>query len=88
MGMAICSRPFFRWGQTMPIRRYLNNHAAFDHEAINAMSKALEEACNVLHINGQAKEREIIATRIIDLAREGVIDPTALRDRVLSETKA
>jgi hypothetical protein len=34
---------------------------------------------------GDEKGREIIATRIIDLARSGLIDPTALRDRVIAE---
>jgi hypothetical protein len=33
------------------------------------------------------KGREIIATRIIDLARSGVIDPTALRDRIIAEAR-
>ena len=72
----------------MPIRTYLVDQSAFDPEAIAAMSKALEETCKALHINGQAKDREIIAARIIDLARNGVIDPTALCDRVLAETRA
>jgi len=43
------------------------------------MSKAFEEACNVLQVfTGDEKGREIIATRIIDLARGGVIDAAAL----------
>ena len=71
----------------MPIRRYLNDPAVFEPEAINAMSKALDEACEVLQINGQSKDREIIATRIIDLARNGVVDTNALRDRVIRETR-
>jgi len=52
------------------------------------MSQALEEACKALHINGQMHDREVITARIIDLARNGMIDPTVLRDRVLSETRA
>jgi hypothetical protein len=72
----------------MPIRSYLDDHAAFPPDEIDAMSRALEETCKALHIDGRAKDREIIAARIVDLARNGVIDATALRDRVLAETKA
>ena len=72
----------------MPIRKYLDDHSAFEPEAIEAMSKALEETCKVLHINGQAQDRETIAARIIDLARNGVVDATALTNRVVAETKA
>ena len=50
------------------------------------MSKAVEETCLALQVYvGDDKGREIIATRIIDLARNGLIDPTALRDRVIAE---
>ena len=72
----------------MPIRTYLTDQSAFDPQAITAMSKALEETCAALQVNGQAKDREIIAARIVDLARNGVIDATALRDRIVAETKA
>ena len=73
---------------TMPIRRYLDDHAAFDPEAIVAMSKALDLACNALHIDGNIDDRKTVATRIIDLARNGVIDAKALSERVIAETKA
>jgi hypothetical protein len=72
----------------MPIRIYLDDHSAFQPDEIDAMSRALEETCKVLHINGQARDRETIAARIIDLARNGMMEPAALRDRVLSEMKA
>ena len=72
----------------MPIRRYLEDSAAFEPEAIEAMSKALEEACKALHINGQIQDREVVATRIIDLARNGVVDAKALSERVIAEAKA
>jgi hypothetical protein len=52
------------------------------------MSKALQEACTALHINGQIHNREVIATRIIDLARNGVTDAKTLSERVVAETKA
>jgi hypothetical protein len=72
----------------MPIRKHLKDNSAFDPDAIKAMSEALERACAALHINGQLRDREVIAARIIDLARNGVIDAEALSDRVIAETNA
>lgn len=72
----------------MPIRRYLEDNSVFDPDAIEAMSEAMERACTALHVNGQLRDREAIAARIIDLARNGVLDAKALSDRVVAETKA
>ena len=72
----------------MPIRKHLVDKPAFSPATIAAMSKAFEGACIALRVYaGDEKGREIIATRIIDLARNGLIDPTALRDRVIAETR-
>ena len=64
----------------MPIRHYLDDNSVFEPDAIKAMSEALEQACTALRVNGHAYDREVIATRIIDLARNGVIDAKALSD--------
>jgi hypothetical protein len=72
----------------MPIRRYLEGNTAFGPEEIKAMSEALERACAALHVNGQLRDRELIATRIIDLARNGVLDAKVLSDRVVAETNS
>ena len=72
----------------MPIRRFLEDNGAFGPEAIKAMSEALERACAALHVNGQLRDREIIAARIIDLAHNGVLDAKVLSDRVVAETKS
>ena len=72
----------------MPIRSYLQDHHAFQPDEIDAMSRALEQACNALNINGDARDRETVAARIIDLARDGVLDATALSRRVVTEAKA
>lgn len=72
----------------MPIRHYFEDHAVFEPDAIKAMSEALEQACAALHVNGQARDREIIAERIIALARHGVTDAKALGDRVIAEVEA
>ena len=72
----------------MPIRAHLSETSAFEPEAIQAMSTAFELACADLHISaGDARGREIIATRIIDLARRGVVDAAALHRRVVAEAR-
>lgn len=87
MGKAIRSRPA-NAGATMPIRSYLDDHSAFEPEVIAAMSKALEETCKALHINGHAQDRETIAARIIALARKGVVDTKALTNRVVADLRS
>jgi hypothetical protein len=70
----------------MPIGSYVEDCAIFEPEVITAMSQALEETCVQLQIRAdQNRDREMIAIRIIDLARNGVVDTKALRDRVLLE---
>jgi hypothetical protein len=72
----------------MPIRKHLTDQTAFGPVAIEAMSQAFEEACDALQIPaGDERGRETIATRIVDLARGGLIDPAALRDRILAEAR-
>ncbi len=73
----------------MPIRRHLPDQNSFEPHEIAAMSRALEEVCAALDISaGDTRGREIIATRIIDLARNGVTDAATLRDRLLMESRA
>jgi hypothetical protein len=72
----------------MPIRSFLEDFTAFEPETISIMSEALESACKALHIDGKVQDREAVATRIIDLARNGVIDAKALSERVIGETLA
>jgi hypothetical protein len=69
-----------------PIRSYLDEDAAFDSEATRAMGQAFEQACAALNVAGDDKRgRRVIAARIIDLARAGLTEARALRDRVLDE---
>jgi hypothetical protein len=58
---------------------------AFGPEALQAMSTALEEVCRVLKLEHDQGAREVMAVRIIELARSGERDPERLRDRVLRE---
>jgi hypothetical protein len=71
----------------MPIRNYLEENAAFAPEAITAMSTALERACNELRIFGDKHGRQVLAVRIIDLARSGIVDADELAGRVIAEGK-
>lgn len=48
------------------------------------MSMALDDVCKTLNIS-DGPAREVIAERIIALARNGERNPTLLRDRVLRE---
>jgi CRP-like cAMP-binding protein len=52
------------------------------------MSTALEEVSRTLQLDGDQRAREVIAVRIIELARRGERDPERLRDRVLQEADA
>ena len=72
----------------MPIRPHLSATCVFEPEAIQAMSTAFELACADLQVfPSDQNGRETIATRIIELARRGVIDPSALHKRVISESR-
>jgi len=80
--------PAITGADIMPIRRYLEDNAVFEPDAIKAMSEALEQVCTALQINGQIRDRETVASRIIDLARNGVTDAKTLSERVIAETRA
>jgi hypothetical protein len=57
----------------------------FDPKDITAMSMALDDICKELSLRDDGSAREVIAVRIIDLAKTGERSPTRLRDRVLHE---
>lgn len=61
---------------------------AFGPDALRAMYTALEEVCRILEIDHDQAAREVVAVRIIELARRGEWDPERLRDRVLQEAGA
>ena len=71
------------------MRRYIEDAAAFEPDAVAAMGAALSDVCNALDIlPGDAHGREVIAVRIIELAKCGLRDVDALRDRVLREARS
>jgi hypothetical protein len=57
----------------------------FDQKDISAMSMALDDVCKILNLRDDSSAREVIAIRIVDLARAGEHSPTRLRDRILRE---
>ena len=69
----------------MPIAPKVDNNVVFEPEVTQSMAAALEGVCLALMVNGNRREREILATRIIDLVRCGERDSARLRDRVLQE---
>jgi hypothetical protein len=70
--------PFLREGEFF-------RESVFDPHDIKAMSIALDDVCTVLKLKDNSPAREIMAARIIDLARGGERSPTLLRDKVLHE---
>jgi hypothetical protein len=58
---------------------------AFGPKSIKAMSTALEDVCSSLGIGSNMTAKEVIAIRIIELARRGERSPTKLRDHLLAE---
>ena len=69
----------------MPITPYLEG-GVFDPEDIQTTSMALEEVCRVLRIGaGAGRDREVVAIRIIELARRGEREYRRLVERVLKE---
>jgi hypothetical protein len=69
----------------MSIRRYVEEGVAFTPEALSAMSRALEDSTQILRIEGDEKQRQIVARFIIRIAQQDdSLDAAALRDRVLA----
>jgi hypothetical protein len=62
---------------------FLSGQSAFEPEVTHAMSVAFDEVCQALKVGGDARAREAIAVRIIELARCGERDFERLRDRLL-----
>jgi hypothetical protein len=61
-----------------------SRNATFDTDATHVMGEAFDRACHSLHDIGQpALVREIIARRIIEVARNGERDPDEMCARAL-----
>ena len=66
------------------IMPYLQDNV-FDPADIRAMSIALEEVCTALNLREGNPARDVLAERIVALARQGECNPPLLRDRLLKE---
>ena len=65
---------------------FSRDRCAFDPQDVSAMSLAFDEVCKALDLPADATStREVIAIRIIELAKRGGRSPTFLRDQVLRE---
>jgi hypothetical protein len=66
-------------GPAVPIRPFLDGEV-FEQEHIDAMSKALADACQELGLKDKENAAvRLLAKRIIDCARGGIHDPALLK---------
>jgi hypothetical protein len=71
----------------MPITIYLDGFK-FDPEAKRVMGVAFEMTCAALKYSNQSDvAHEAIAKRIIELAKNGMLDPDRLCERVLDDLR-
>ena len=60
--------------------------ATFDPDATHAMAQAFDGICVSLQLPfDAAQDRERIARRVIELARNGELDPVAIYGRIIRE---
>ena len=67
------------------ITTFLESETVFEPSDINAMSIALDDVCKELKLDGNAKAKEIVAMRIVELARRGERNAARLREHLLNE---
>jgi hypothetical protein len=70
----------------MPVNR-CNSAPIFDRDEITAMHAAFERACAQMQLRGTkaAPVIELVAIRIVELARAGEFDPEKLTSAVIAE---
>ena len=67
---------------TIPVFR----EASSDPKVIDVMTNAYGKACRMLHDKGQpAVVQEVIARRIVEIAKAGERDPNRICERVLAD---
>ena len=72
----------------MPIRRYVEQ-GVFRPAVLSAMSKALEDAVEILEIGSDEIKRTAVAQFIIRMARlDDSVDSATLRDRAVGEFRS
>jgi len=79
---ARCSREADMTAANHPYHR----DAVFEPDETQAIGIAFDEICRAMNLPQTATvPREVVAMRVIDLARESLLDPVLLRNRVLHE---
>jgi hypothetical protein len=58
---------------------------SFSRDQIDAMSRAFKQACARLRLDGATPVIELVAVRIVELARAGEFDPDKLTNTVVAE---
>jgi hypothetical protein len=77
------------WGESMPIRRFLEGNRSFGPSEIEVLAKASEDALRELQLNDRKDPVALtVAKRIIELANQGERDPVRLRDRALESLRS
>jgi hypothetical protein len=62
------------------------SEGVFKPEEVHDLAVAFDDICREMDLPIAAiVAREVVATRVIDLARDGLIDPAQLKERVLHE---
>jgi hypothetical protein len=62
--------------------------SCFEPDATAVLADAIDRTCLALQIPSTDRHcREVVAARIIDLARGGILDAEALQKRVVNEAK-
>jgi hypothetical protein len=65
---------------------FAREECAFDPKDVSAMALAFDDVCKTLEVPADAAGlREVIALRIVELAKRGERSTTVLRERLLRE---
>jgi hypothetical protein len=56
-----------------------------EDERREAMNRAFKQACDRLELTGSTPVVELVAIRIVELARDGEFDPDKLTETVVAE---
>jgi len=62
--------------------------SVFEPEMVQVIAQAYEECCLMLRVfAGDEQGKQVIATRVLELARTGVTDPALLRNLTLRQLR-
>jgi len=71
-------------GSVVPVRPYLVEHGAFTPEDVTLIMSAFEDCLTTLGLTKPSDPTVlVVAKRVIELAKLGIVSPTDLRDQVL-----